>query len=63
MESDTCKRASRLLGLPFVPLEDVNETFKYIMEKAEENLDDLINYVGDYVFMEGMEEAEEDQKL
>lgn len=32
-------------GLPFVPLEDGNETFEYILENAEENLDDPVDSV------------------
>lgn len=44
-ESNTRKCATMLFGLPFVPLEDVNETSKHIAENAEENLDDLMDYV------------------
>lgn len=43
MESYTCKCESMLFGLPFV--QDINEVFEYIMEKTEENLDDLVDYV------------------
>ena len=45
MESNTRKCVSMLFGLPFVPLEDVNETFEYIVRNAEGNLDDLMDYV------------------
>lgn len=41
-----------LFGLPFVPLEDINETFVYTVENAEENLGDLMNYV-DRVYAHG----------
>ena len=34
-----------LFRLPFVPLEDVRETFAYIVGNAEENLDDLMDYI------------------
>lgn len=34
-----------LFGLPFVPLENVNETSEYTVEKSEDSLDDLMNYV------------------
>lgn len=34
-----------LFGLAFVPLKDVNDTFEYIVENAEENVDDLMEYV------------------
>ena len=45
-------------GLPFMPLEDVNETFEYILENAEEYLDDLMNYI-----LGSHGRAEEEQKL
>ena len=45
MEVNTCKCVSMLFGLLFVPVQDVNETAEYIMEKTEENLDDLMDYV------------------
>ncbi|KHJ48013.1 FLYWCH zinc finger domain protein [Trichuris suis] len=43
LDSNTRKCGSMLFALPFVPLEDVSETFEYIAEIAEEALDDLIN--------------------
>lgn len=45
MESNTWKCASTLFGLQFVPLEDVNKIFEYLVENVEENLDDIMNYV------------------
>ncbi|KHJ40540.1 hypothetical protein D918_09430 [Trichuris suis] len=45
VESDTRRCASMLFGLPFVPVEDVVETFEYIEDQAEESLDDLMDYV------------------
>ena len=44
MKSNIYKCASMLLGLQFVPLEDVNETFECIVENAEENVDNLMDY-------------------
>ena len=61
MESYTCKCESMLFGLPFV--QDINEVFEYIMEKTEENLDDLVDYVEKVWVYGGKAEAEEDQKL
>lgn len=45
------------LVFAFVPLEDVNETFEYIVENAEENFNDLMDYVEDlekHMSMPGM---------
>ena len=49
-----------LFGLPFVPLEDGNEVSEYIVENAEENSDDLVDYVER---VEGVAKAEEHQKF
>ena len=43
-ERNTSKYASMFFGLPFASLEDVNETFEYIVENAGENLDNLMHY-------------------
>lgn len=59
VESNTHKCVSVFFGLPFVPLENVNETSEYIAENAEENLDDLVDYS---MFVEYVAGAE-DQKL
>lgn len=32
-------------ALLFGPLKDINETFEYIVDKAKENLDGLVDYV------------------
>lgn len=45
-----------------VSLEDVNKTFEYTEESAEENLDDLMDYVEEAYDMESMAKKE-DQKL
>lgn len=45
MEITPVSALHTLFRLPFVPLEDVNETFEYIVQNVEENLDDLIDYV------------------
>ena len=45
MESNAPKCASLFLGRPFVPLEDINESLEYIVENAEENLNDLMDSV------------------
>lgn len=42
MESNTYKCTSMLFGLPFVPLEDINE---YIVYNSEEKVDDLMDHV------------------
>lgn len=42
MESNTYKCTSMLFGLPFVPLEDINE---YIVCNSEEKVDDLMDHV------------------
>ena len=44
-ESNTYECASLLSALLSVSLEDVNENFRYIVEIAEKNLDDLVDYV------------------
>ncbi|KHJ40130.1 hypothetical protein D918_09827 [Trichuris suis] len=45
VESATRRCASMLFDLPFVPAEDVVETFEYVDNQAEESLDDLMDYV------------------
>lgn len=44
-EYNTHNCASLLSVFQFVPLGDVSETFEYIVEIAEEHLDDLMDYV------------------
>ena len=41
----TCATTIQLFGLPFAPLENVNEIFEYLVENTEENSDDLMDYV------------------
>lgn len=44
-DSKTHKRMFMLFGLLFVCLEDVNETFEYLVETAEESIDNLMDSV------------------
>lgn len=42
-DGSTRKCVSMLFGLRFVSLEDVNETIEYLVENAEEKVDDLLD--------------------
>lgn len=44
-DSKTHKCMFMLFGLLFVCLEDVNETFEYLVETAEESIDNLMDSV------------------
>lgn len=44
-DSKTHKCMFMIFGLLFVCLEDVNETFEYLVETAEESIDNLMDSV------------------
>lgn len=44
-------------ALLFGPLKDINETFEYIVDKAKENLDGLVDYVEVGLSMEDLLEG------
>lgn len=43
-KSDTYKLCFHVVWISICVVEDVSETLEYIVEKAEENLDDLMDY-------------------
>ena len=51
-KSNTHKLCIHVVWISISNVEDVSETFEYVVENAEENLDDLMDY-GEKVYAHG----------